>query len=491
MSGNQYYKDVLKKIVLVTLTLALFRLTNGIGGWLLLLVGIVFALMSNYAGLSFCYLMFSVTSVFNPLLSGMSLYLSLAARAGNIILPIFLLLGGAMSRVERDKLPISWIFVYMVVALISSMDGWFPFISYLKLAQFFGFIFGMVLVSRVMQRTEEGLYELRCLIMAIAVIMIVGSLIVKFTPTIGYSMMFKRMEQYGIDYNVYDFLQSDVTRLFNGMTMHSQMLAPVVSILATWVLCDMLLIEKKVSMLHLPLLVLSPILLFLSRSRGGFLTLVVTMALTVFVCMPKARLSFRVRNHLLRILVVGVAIIVSVGIYMQIRDETISKWLRKTEDVGGDQRSLAEAITSSRLGLVEENMRDFYLNPLLGKGFQVMPWLKDAYGNGFITWYSAPIEKGVTPVVVLGETGLVGGAVFIVFLCTFYTTCLRRRYFALMNMFTCTLIANLADSTLFSPAGLGGFLWVMSCVGGFGIDLMTNRNARREMALENWFGDKY
>ena len=214
MSGNKYYKDVLKKIVFVTLTLALLRLTNGIGGWFLLVLGIAYALMSNYAGLSFCYLMFSLTSIFNPTLSGMSLHLSLAARAGNIILPFFLLLGGATSCVNRDKLPLNWIFVYMGVAAISSVDGWFPFISYLKLTQFFSFIFGIVLVSRVMQRKEEGLYELRCFIMAIAVIMIAGSLIVKFIPTIGYSMMFNRMEKYGIDYNVHDFLLFDCPQLF-------------------------------------------------------------------------------------------------------------------------------------------------------------------------------------------------------------------------------------------------------------------------------------
>lgn len=475
MLENKFYTDVLKKVLLIALTLMLCRVTYGICGWILMLMGIVFALRLEYDKLAYCYLMFSLIAVFNPVLSGMTLQLGLAARAGNLVMSFFLLIAGAMNRKRREYLPIHWIFAYMLVAAVSSIDGWFPMISYLKLAQFFGFILGIMLISMVMQESDKGLYGLRCTIMAIAIIMIVGSLVVKFIPTIGYSMTFSRMAKYGINLQVQDLFVGDNTQLFNGMTMHSQMLAPIVSILATWVLCDMLLIEKKVSLLHVLLLSISPVLLYLSRSRGGFLTLVVTIGLTVFVCVPRARLSSRIRHHLVNVMVIGVLVMISIGVYFQLKEDTISRWLRKTEDVAGDQRTFTEAVTSSRMALVQENMHDFYLNPLFGKGFQVMPWLKEAYGNGFITWYSAPIEKGVTPVVILGETGLLGAFVFLVFLVSFYSACLRRKYFALMNMFTCTLIANLADSTLFSPAGLGGFLWVMSCVGGFGIDIMSNR----------------
>ena len=146
--------------------------------------------------------------------------------------------------------------------------------------------------------------------------------------------------------------------------------------------------------------------------------------------------------------------------------------------MGGDTRSLKEAFTGSRQALVEYNLNDFKLNPLFGKGFQVMRGMEQAYRAKLITWYSASIEKGVTPYVILGETGLVGTGVFLIFMCVFYGTCLKRRYLALLTMFTCMFVANLADSTLFSPGGLGGFLWITSCVGGFGIDMMTLRMAR-------------
>ncbi len=122
------------------------------------------------------------------------------------------------------------------------------------------------------------------------------------------------------------------------------------------------------------------------------------------------------------------------------------------------------------------NLRDFRLNPILGKGFQVIPGMEQLYRSGYITLFSAPVEKGVTPYVVLGETGICGAIIFVIFLFSFYGTCLKRRYLALLTMFTCMMVANLADSTFFSPGG-GGFAWITSCVGGMGIDIIAIRKA--------------
>ena len=144
----------------------------------------------------------------------------------------------------------------------------------------------------------------------------------------------------------------------------------------------------------------------------------------------------------------------------------------------GDTRTLKEAFTGSRQALIEYNLGDFKKSPVWGKGFQVIEGMDSAYRAGMVTWYTASVEKGVTPYVILGETGMVGATVFVVFLISFYTTCLAKRYLALLTMFTCVLVANLADSTLFSPAGLGGFLWIASCIGGFGIDLISLRQSQ-------------
>ena len=479
MIRDKFLSDVIKKILLVMLMLALCRVTYGIWGWGLAVAGIFFAAKKKYSGMCFCYVLFALMVIFNPVISGLTLHLALSARFGNLMIGLVSLLVGANDRRSREKLPIGWIFAYICIAAISSFDGWFPMISYLKLLQFLGFMMGIALIGNVMADSEEGLYGLRTTIMAVAVIMIFGSLASKFIPSIGYSMQIRKMESFGLIQEAANFVASDDrTNLFNGLTMHSQMLAPVVSILATWILCDMLLVAQKFTLLHISLLAVSPVLLYLTRSRGGFFTFVSVMFLTGFVCLPKARISHRHRNQLSMAFIGIIVCMIIGGAVLEAKDNTFSKWLRKTEDVRGDTRSLGEAVTSSRMFLMENNLDDFRRNPLLGMGFQVAPYLKDAYRTGQITWFSAPVEKGVTPVVVLGETGLLGGVVFVIFLVSFYATCIRRRYLALMNLFTCMFVANLADSTMFSPAGLGGFLWVVSCVGGFGIDLLAIRMAK-------------
>ena len=172
-----------------------------------------------------------------------------------------------------------------------------------------------------------------------------------------------------------------------------------------------------------------------------------------------------------------VSVLVVVAVFAQIRNQAISRWIRKVEDVHGDNRTLGEAFTASRTASIEYNLNDFRLNPMFGKGFQVMRGMDRAYRAKQLSIFSAPVEKGVTPYVILGETGLIGAGVFVIFLISFYTTCLKRRYLALLTLFTCYLVINLADSTLFSPGG-GGVFWIFSCLGGFGIDMISIRQAR-------------
>ena len=476
MFKNKFHKDVLKALVALCAVLGLCRVTMGGAAVFVALSGVVAILMRKPGYAAACYIMFPFFTVFNRVIVGVSPVFLMTARLGNLfMIAVMMLTGAGFSGRVREKLPIAWLFAYCLVACISSIDGWMPFISYLKIAQFVLFLMGLLFVTRMLQRSDEGLYQLRCIFMAMAIIFLWGSIASRLFPAVSYSMTLEKMASYGIEMTGEELAASEGMRLFNGMTHHSQMLAPTVAIMAAWVLCDMLLVERRFTVLHSAVLAAAPVLLYVSRSRGGLLDIVAVMLMAIFVCVPRAKLAVAVKSRLMQLLFLAAVVLVAIGIIGQIRNQTLSKWLRKTEDVGGDTRSLKEAVTGSRQFLVEYNLNDFKLNPLWGKGFQVMRGMEQAYRAGLITWYSAAVEKGVTPYVVLGETGLIGTGVFLIFLCVFYGTCLKRRYLALLTTFTCVLVANLADSTLFSPGGMGGFLWIVSCVGGFSIDLMAIR----------------
>ena len=72
----------------------------------------------------------------------------------------------------------------------------------------------------------------------------------------------------------------------------------------------------------------------------------------------------------------GVLVVVVAGGVMQFRNQGLSRLLRKTEDVSGDHRKLSDAFTGSRQGLINESMRDFAQNPVLGQGFQVAEYMQ-------------------------------------------------------------------------------------------------------------------
>ena len=476
MIKNKFHKDVLRALVVISAIFGLCRVTMGVVAVLVALMGMYFALQRKPGYLAVCYVLFPVFTVFNRVIVGINPAFLMMARIGNLIMITAMLLTGAgFTGRMRERLPIAWMFAYCFVACLSSVDGWMPLISYLKITQFVLFLLGLLFVSRILQQSDQGLYQLRCIFMAISIIFLVGSLITRFIPSIGFSSYLDSLASYGIEISGTELAVSTGLVLFNGMTCHSQMLAPVVSMMSAWVLCDMLLVEKRISILHVSLLAIAPALLYMSRSRGGLLELIAVLGTALFVCVPRARLLQVVKNRLFSMLFVFSVVLIMLGVLGEMRNQAISKWIRKTEDIGGDTRSLKEAFTGSRRALIDYNLSDFKLNPILGKGFQVIRGMEQAYRAKLITWYSASIEKGVTPYVILGETGIMGAIVFLIFLISFYATCLKRRYLTLLTTFTCVLVSNLADSTLFSPAGLGGFLWIASCVGGFGVDLISIR----------------
>ena len=195
--------------------------------------------------------------------------------------------------------------------------------------------------------------------------------------------------------------------------------------------------------------------------------------------------SFQLKGKMKQYVLFGVLVVVVAGGVMQFRNQGLSRLLRKTEDVSGDHRKLSDAFMGSRQGLINESMRDFARNPVLGQGFQVAEYMQTFEGqakkSGFIL--SAPIEKGFMPTMILGEGGLVGAIAFLFFLFCFWYGCQKKGYVATWTLFVVFLTTNFAEATFFSPGGMGGILWLVTVVGGFIIDLA----AQGKVNLQQFF----
>lgn len=468
------YKLTARMVVFTVLMIGLCRLTRGYIMPVYTIVGALCAFTNQIGWALVFFVMMPFFAIINPAIIGnqSSLY-GLAVRLGPLLIGLILAMLGA-SRQGRHRLPFIGIVPFLMVAAISSVDGWAPSVSYLKLVNFTFFLFGIWYGTQNLQQRPKDVLLLRSFFLSMACILVFGSVLTIAVPSVGYATGLRFALREGgvaLANEVFKQQQADsMVTLFCGITNQSQALSPLLALTVGWTLCDMLLLERRFRWLHLAIIAFALPLAYMTRSRVGLVSLISAFVAGMFYAARKVDLPTRVKAHLNNGLWLGVGILLLSAVVIQIRGGYMSQWIRKTSDVSGDRRSLGEALTSSRFGLMEYSMYEFRRNPLLGSGFQVADYTQDLVreNKGFIL--SAPVEKGVLPVMVLGETGILGEICFVIFLVSFYGACIRRKYTVTLALFSVFFVTNLAEATMFSPGGIGGILWMISVVGGFTVD---------------------
>lgn len=468
------YKLTVRMVVFTVLMIGLCRLTRGYIMPVYTLAGALCAFANHLGWALAFFVMMPFFAVLNPALVGneSSIY-GLSVRLGPLLIGLVLALRGA-SRQGTHRLPFIGIVPFLMIATISSADGWAPFVSYLKLANFIVFLFGIWYGTQNLQQRPKDVLLLRSFFLALACILVFGSVVTIAVPSVGYATGLKYALQEGgvaLANEVFKQQQADsLATLFCGVTNHSQALSPLLALTVGWTLCDMLLLERRFRWLHLAIVVFALPLAYMTRSRVGLVSLVTAFAASGLYAARKVNLPARVKVHLNNGIWLGMGILLVGVMVFQLGGKHMSQWIRKTSDVSADKRSLGEALTSSRFGLMEYSLYEFRRNPLLGSGFQVAEYTQDLVNENKGFMISAPIEKGVAPVMVLGETGILGEACFLLFLASFYGACIRRKYTVTIALFTVFFVTNMAEATIFSPGGIGGILWMIGVVGGFTID---------------------
>lgn len=479
---NNLFPKVVKSALLIALSILLCRLTRGYFAGILAFLGIVWAFKNKQEMAANCYMLFPFLVIMNPFILSKEGICGLALRLGPIVMAIALFLSSSRKS-SRHTIPIGAISFYLVVALVSSISGYAPRISFLKIVNFVVLLMGIYFGLKNVDSSPDVAVNMRCFFLAMTVILVGGSLVTLFFPAIGYLTSISFYLHANPDLSMEELnaivISGGGVRLFAGITNQSQCLALVMPCTLAWLACDMLFVERRVSLFHLMLLLAGLPLIYMTRARIAFLVTAVAILLIYLWCFRKIRMPEKVKSSLNILMVLGAVSLAVYGIYAEKKDSAISKWLRKTEDVASDSRSFSDAIISSRMGLVEECMRDFRRNPLFGKGFQVTENMKNLKGFRL----SAAIEKGVLPVMILGETGVVGLIVFIVFLLSFYVGCMKRRLIVTMSLFTVFLACNMAEAVFFSPGGVGGILWVVCAGGGFVLDTLIKLRNRVDAAM--------
>ena len=457
MFSDLYDKKYLFKCLLwLGIVFGLMRVTGGAGFAIVIPIVLYCALARRTEALLFWMLVAVCSIIINPhivmkgggyawMQRGLMLFLGLIMTAHVMSYPMH----GAMR-------PYAGMLFYIMFMAISSIQGWNPKISYLKLFLFFLIYFAYFGVSnQVGINPQVSSRKIRSVMLSIAILFIFGS--IALVPFPGLSQL------KASDFEAGKVDLSNFTSLFMGMTNHSQCLGPVVSAASVVLLGDFLFSIKKVDLLYMCMLLCCPYLVYLTSSRTGMGSFILGQLFVLWVFMNAHGLGSRWKSKVMTIAMMLLTLLLVAVTCMPSLQSKALKFATKFEKRDSKNMS-TEAIISSRRGLMDAALYNFKKSPLLGNGFQVSAEMKNRKEKGLAV-LSAPIEKGVWVVAILEEGGIFGFAIFAIFLVVSGWNLLMRRCYLSLSLFFTIIVSNMAEFTMFSMSGMGGFMWGMVFIG--------------------------
>lgn len=245
---------------------------------------------------------------------------------------------------------------------------------------------------------------------------------------------------------------------FQGILNQPQVFGPTMAILGA-IAVSKLFGEKTPSWQYLGVFGVSLVFIMASEARTAGLSLVIGVCLAV-VSVP-ALSGSRIRSVLPGLCsrrVWGLAFVaLSLGVIFapQIGDK-IGHYISKSGRAGSVE-SITEAFDKSRGGLMDRMFVNINEHPWMGIGFGIAsePELMVVKRDPVLGLpVSAPVEKGVLPLVVLEELGWTGAVLVLVWF-GFVTLRVARNGVVNLAVLATALLINLGESVFFSPGGLG------------------------------------
>lgn len=403
--------------------------------------------------LFFVVLMMIVATVGNQFLMPKNIVFAVTVRATLGLLAFFMALQNAGQKTSRFVTPLLGMLFYLFWESAISAQGWSPIVSYLKLVLFAAIYFAFYNVANK-AATSKGInaYEMRAMVLSIAMFIIGGSTVLFFFPGIG--MM-----------NASDF--NDPSKailgvsLFKGMTMHSQSLGPIVAGLATLLFADLVFSIKRWDRLYLALLLIAPYIVFKTSSRTAMGSLLGGVAVTTWFFVHARGVGQRWKGKIISAMTFAVMTFLCFALLLSSVRQKINTFLFKFREAEASETISFEELTITRQGLVDVAMYNFKKKPLMGNGFQVSEEMLMDNRDDISTYISAPIEKGVWISAVLEEGGFVGFLLFSGFLMVAFSMFVKRRAYISAAMLFVMALSNMGEFTFFSMSYTGGLLWLL------------------------------
>ena len=447
----------------------LMRVTGGAGFAIVIPMVVYAALARKPEALLFWLLVAVCSLVVNPYVVFKDGAFAWMQRGVMVFLGLVMAVNVMSYPLHTAIRPYTGVMFYIVFMMLSSMQGWNPKISFLKLTLFVLVYFSYVGVSnQVGINPKVSSRRIRSVMLSMAVLFIVGSIALVPFPNLS------QLRMQDIDFSTIDM--SNFKSLFMGMTSHSQCLGPVVSITAVILLGDLIFSIKKADALYIFLLCCCPYLVYRTSSRTGMGAYLLGQLFVIWVFMNARGMGSKWKSKVMTVAMTILMLLVIALAFSQSVHERAVKYIMKSTSA---QEVRAEEAMSTRMGLVVNALYNFRKSPLLGNGFQVSEAMKKSRG-GNLAILSAPIEKGVWVTAILEEGGVIGWLIFVIFLVVCIVKSIKcRAYIGASCLFVFTM-TNLGEFSFFSMSYLGGFGWAMVFM-GLAIDIRKMRDENEEL----------
>ena len=370
--------------------------------------------------------------------------------------------------------PFMWLIPFLIFMMLPSAFGWAPMVSFLKLFLFIVVYVAYAGVAKMaMSSSNNNIQHYRAMLLSVTAFFVIGSLVIMPFPSIS----FLNAADLASDSEFMAAIsEGRVVSLYKGMAFHSQALGPLISVLCVFLVGDLLFNIQRPDKLYIVMIAICPYLIYKTSSRTAMAGLIGGVAIMWFLFRNSRQIHWTWRAKILRLAnLIVLFMIITMATLSNVRGE-IARFALKYSSTEQAEVS-AENIMSSRQGLIEKALYNWSKKPLIGNGFQVSEAMASQKREGIKDYLTAPVEKGVWITAVLEEGGIVGLVLFCVFWISAVIALWSRNYYATASMLLSLIILNMAEFTIFSMSGIGGFIWAVVFV----VAILDGAHKREEM----------
>jgi len=355
--------------------------------------------------------------------------------------------------------PFALIVPFLTYMIVPSINGWAPGVSILKILLFMLVFIAYVGMAKtaLLSRNSE-VREFRAMIIASIAFYVFGSAVLLAFPGIGYMGQEEMLTDPRF---VEDIAAGKIVSLYKGMTWHSQALGPLISIFCLFLIGDMLFNVRRSDKLYLIMIVICPFLVYKTSSRTAMSVLLCGIATMLFMFNASRIILSSWKSRVMSIsMFVAIVLVVVFSAVPSMREGAV-RYALKWASVDSTTHLEMRDVMASRQGLMDHALYNWRQKPLLGNGFQVSDIMQYEKRQNLADYLSAPIEKGVWVTAVLEEGGVIGLILFCLFWIPAVLALWSNGYCATSAMLLSFVIMNMAEFTMFSMSGVGGFIWAI------------------------------